>query len=81
MSGDKTTFMTEVKTTWGSFYSEQKKLTFDQDGEDLVMGVIWLNSVMTAKWSQITKIVDIRGIGIPEEVPVEFSQNIASDDE
>ena len=48
VSGDKTTFMTEVKTTWGSFYSKQDFLILDQDGEDVVMGVIWFNLVMTA---------------------------------
>jgi len=31
VSGDKTTFMTEVKTTWGSFYSEQEFLSLGQD--------------------------------------------------
>ena len=67
VSGDKTTCMLEVKTTWGNFYSEQQFLILDhQDGEDLVMGVIWLNSIMTAKRNQITKIVDVRGFGIPE---------------
>ena len=50
---EKTTFMTEVKTTWGSFYSEQEFSMLDQDEEDLVMGVIWFNSVMTAKRSEI----------------------------
>jgi len=34
------------------------------------MGVIWFNSVMTVKRDQITKIMDIRGFGIPEEVPL-----------
>jgi len=34
------------------------------------MGVIWFNSVMTAKRYETTKIVDIRGFEIPEEVPV-----------
>ena len=53
----------------------------DQDGEDLVMGVIWYNSVMTAKRSQITEIMDIRGFGIPEQVPIEFSQDIAPEDD
>ena len=38
VSGDKTTFMTEVKTTWGSFYSEQEFFVLYQDGEDLVLG-------------------------------------------
>ena len=51
VSGDKTTFMTEVKTMWGTFYSEQEFFILDQDGEDLVMGLIWFNSVMTAKRS------------------------------
>ena len=69
--------MTEVKTTWGTFYSEQEFLILGQDGEDLVMEVIWFNSVMTAKRSQITKIVDIRGFGILEEVPIEFIQDVA----
>ena len=69
--------MTEVQTTWGTFYSEQEFLILDQDGEDLVMGVIWFNSIMTAKRDQITEIVDIRGFGIPEQVPVELSQDIA----
>ena len=59
VSGDKAMFMTEVKTTWGSFHSEQEFLILDQDGEDLVVGVIWFNSVMAAKHDQITKIVDI----------------------
>jgi len=45
------------------------------------MGVIWFNSVMTAKRSEITKIVDIRGFGIPEEVPIELSQDVAPEDE
>ena len=73
--------MTEVKTSWGTFYSEQEFLILDQDGEDLVVGVIWFNSIMTAKRNQITKIVDIRDFGIPEEVPIEFNQEIASEDE
>ena len=72
--------MTEVKTTRRTFYLEQEFLIFDQDGEDLVMGVIWFNSIMTAKRNQITKIVDIRGFGIPEEVPIEFSQDISPQD-
>ena len=29
VSGNKTTFMTEVKTTWGTFYSEQEFLILD----------------------------------------------------
>ena len=45
------------------------------------MGVICFYSVMTAKRSEITKIVDIRGLGIPEEVPIEFSQDVAPEDE
>jgi len=49
VSGDKTTFMTEVKTTWRTFYSEQEFLILDQDREDLLMGVIWFNSTMTHK--------------------------------
>jgi len=81
VSGDKTMFMTEVKTTWGTFHSEQEFLILDQDGEDLVMGVIWYNSIMTAKRDQITGIVDIRGFGIPEQVPIEFSQDIAPEDD
>ena len=40
-------------------------------------GLIWFNLVMTAKRSQITKIVDIRGFGIP----IEFSQDLAPEDE
>ena len=81
VSGDKIMFMTEVKTTWGTFHSEQEFLILDQDGEDLVMVVIWYNSVMNAKRSQITKIVDIRGFGIPEQVPIAFSQDIAPEDD
>ena len=57
VSGNKAMFMTKVKTTWQSFHSEQEFLILDEDGEDLVMGVIWFNSVMTAKRNQITKIV------------------------
>ena len=68
VSGDKTSFMTEVKTTWGSFYPEQEYLILDQDGEDLVKGDIWFYSVMTAKRRKTTKIVDITGFGIPEQV-------------
>ena len=74
VSGDKTMLMTEVKTTWRIFHSKQEFLILDQDGEDLVVGVIWFNSVMTAKRSQITEIANIRGFGLPEEVPIEFSQ-------
>ena len=40
------------------------------------MGIIWYNSVMTAKRSEITKIADIRVFGMDEEVPVEFSQDV-----
>ena len=47
----------------------------------MVTGVIWYNSIMTAKRDQITEIVDIRGFGIPEQVPIEFSQDIASEDD
>jgi len=74
-------FMTEVKTIWGRFCSEQEVLILDQDGEDLVSGVIWFNSVMTAKRSEITKIVDIRGFGMSEEVPIEVNQDVAPEDE
>ena len=74
-------FMTEVKTTWDTFHSEQEFLIVDQDEEDLVMGVIWYNSIMTAKRDQITENVDIRGFGIPEKVPFEFSQDIAPEDD
>ena len=45
------------------------------------MGVIWFNAIMTAKRDQITEIVDIRGFGIPEQVPIEFSQDIAPEDD
>ena len=31
--------------------------------------------------TEITKIVDIIGFGIPEEVPIEFSQDVAPEDE
>ena len=65
----------------GSFHSEQEFLIMDQDGEDLVMGVILFNSLMTAKCSQITKIVDIRGFRISEEFHIEFSQDIAMEDD
>jgi len=37
VAGEKTTFMTEVKTSCGSFCSEQEFLILGQDGEDLVM--------------------------------------------
>jgi len=60
VSGDKANLMTKVKISLGSFFSEEF-LILDQDGEDLVMGVFWFNSVMAAKRSEITKIVDIRG--------------------
>ena len=36
---------------------------------------------MTAKRSEITKTVDIRGFGIPEQVPIEFNQDVAPDHE
>jgi len=36
---------------------------------------------MTAKRSEITKTVDIRGFGIPEQVPIEFNQDVAPEDE
>ena len=36
---------------------------------------------MTAKHSEITKIMDMRGFGIPEEVPIEFSQDVVPEDE
>jgi len=45
--------MNEVKTSWGTF-SEQEFLILNQDGEDLVLGVIWFNLIMTAKRDQIT---------------------------
>ena len=48
------------------------------------MGKIWLwesSGIMTAKRDQITEIVDIRGFGIPEQVPIEFSQDIAPKDD
>ena len=68
----------------GKLYSEQEILILDQDGENLVIGVIWYNSVMTAKPSEITKIVDIRGFEIPvisEEAPIDFNQDSAPEDE
>ena len=37
--------------------------------------------VMTAKRSEITKIVYIRGFGIPEEVPIDFNQDVSPEDE
>jgi len=55
VSGDKTTLMTEVKNTWGCFYSEREFLILDHDVDDLFMGVISFNSVMTAKRSEINK--------------------------
>ena len=61
VSGDKTTIVTEVKSTWGNFYSEEEFLILDQDEEDLVMGNIWYNSVMRAKRSEILIIMDSRG--------------------
>jgi len=36
---------------------------------------------MTAKRDQITKIVDIQNFGVPEEVSIEFKQNIAPENE
>jgi len=45
------------------------------------MGVIWFNLMMTAKRSEITKIVDIRGFEIPEQVPIEFNLDIAPEDD
>ena len=36
---------------------------------------------MTAKRSEITKIVYIRGFRIPEEVPIEFTQDVGHEDE
>ena len=36
---------------------------------------------MTAKRSEITKIVDIRGFGIPEQFPIEFNQDTAPEDD
>ena len=34
VSGDKTMLITEVKTTWGTFHSEQEFVIMDQGGED-----------------------------------------------
>ena len=69
-----------VNTTWGSFYSEQEFLILDQDGR------IWLSALFgLIRWwplnRDITKIVDIRGFGKPEEVPIEFNRNVAPEDE
>ena len=64
----------------GKFLFRKELLILDQEGEDLVIGAIWFNSVMTAQRREITKIVDIRRFGIPEEVPVEFSQDVAPED-
>jgi hypothetical protein len=36
---------------------------------------------MTAKRREITKIVDIRGFGIPEKVPIEFNHDVTPEDE
>ena len=38
VSGDKTSFMTEVNTAWGSVHSEQELLIINQDGEDFGHG-------------------------------------------
>ena len=70
--GDKTTIITEVKTTWENFYSEQEFLILVWEIIQCV-GFIWYNSVMTANRSEVTKIVDIKGFGMPEEVPIEFN--------
>ena len=35
---------------------------------------------MTTKRRELTKIVDIRGFGVPEEVPIKFSQDVAPED-
>jgi len=43
--GDMTTFMTEVKTTWGRFYPEQELLMLDQDGK------IWFRGVHLVQFS------------------------------
>jgi len=50
-------------------------------GRFSVIGVIWYNSIMMAKRDQITEIVHIRGFGIPQQVPIEFSQDIAPEDD
>jgi len=46
---------------------------------------IWLwalsRKLMTAKRREITKIVDIRGFGIPEKVPTEFNHDVTPEDE
>ena len=36
---------------------------------------------MAAQRSEITKIVDIWGFGIPDQVPIEFDQNVAPEDD
>ena len=36
---------------------------------------------MTLKRCEISKIVDIRGFGIPDEVPIVFNQDVAAEDE
>ena len=52
-----------------------------QDGADLVMGVVWYFSIITAKRDKITEIVDIQGFEKPEQIPIEFSQNIGPEDD
>ena len=52
----------EVMTTWGHFFPN-KNFIMEQDPEDLVMGVICFNAVMTANNWVVAKVVDIRGFG------------------
>jgi len=57
--GDKTTFMTEVKTTWENNLFRIRIFhlgPWGRWGRFDYGGAIWLNLVMTAKRSEITKI-------------------------
>ena len=74
ISRDRAAISTEVMTSWDQFNYEEEFLILDQGAEDLVMGVIWFNSFLT-KNGITTQMVDIRDLGDPEKIPIDFNQH------
>ena len=72
ITGDRVLIQTEVGTNLRNFYSDQDFLIFDQDSEDIVMGVQWYNYIFRELHDTLIQIVDIRARGLIMENPIDF---------
>ena len=73
VSGDQILVQTKVGTNLGYFYSDQKFMVLDSDGEDLVMGVPWFNAINNGSQDDHIKILDATVRGLTMENPIGFA--------